>query len=73
MVRKRKKQKKIRPYGQIWLDLEPLIMEMFEDHDIQHGDLLGQLDCYLRAHLPGFREVYLDGTTPVLKYGPNNE
>lgn len=65
-----KKKTKLRPFGDIWLDMEPFILEMFEAHDIQHGDFLGQMDYYLQSHLPGYREKYLDGTSPMFYYGP---
>ena len=64
--------KKLRPFGEILLDMEPLIQELME-HDIQHGDLISLIHVYLTVHYPNAIEVYEDGSSPVLKYGPNNE
>lgn len=63
------KSKKIRPLGDILLDIEPLLLEAMVDHDLQHGDMLGILYSYLKSHLPGHAEVYTDdGTSPVFYY-----
>lgn len=63
--------KKLRPLGDILLDMEPLIMEMAEGHDLQHGDILNLVRGYLDVHLPGAREVYADDeSSPEFYYGP---
>lgn len=54
--------------GTILLEMEPLIQEMMDGHDLQHGDFLGLMDHYLLIHYPGHKEQYLDGTVPVLSY-----
>jgi hypothetical protein len=65
------KKKKLRPLGHILLDMEPLILEMVLDHDLQHGDLLYLLKGYLDAHCCESVEQYTDGSgSPVLYYGP---
>lgn len=67
---KKRKKKKIRPLGEILLDIEPLILEAAEDHDLQHGDFYGILHAYLDVHLPDNKEVYTeDGSSPVFFYG----
>lgn len=66
-------KKRIRPLGKILLEIEPLILELAEDHDLQYGDLLGLLYTYMMVHLPGAKEEYEDGTSPVFYYGPAHE
>lgn len=60
---------KIRPAGKILLDMEPLLLELVE-HELQHGDILALVKGYLDVHCPDAREEYLDGTFPVMTYGP---
>lgn len=60
----------MRKLGDILLDIEPLLLELVVDHDLQHSDVYGLLEKYLEAHLPGHKEVYVeDNTSPVLYYG----
>lgn len=63
-----KKKKKLRPLGDILLDIEPYILEM-ADHNLQHSDFYGLLFAYLEMHLPSLKEEYDDGTRPVFYYG----
>lgn len=68
------KREKLRPLGEILLEVEPLILEMVTQHDLQHGDILYLIKGYLDVHCPAAREIYEeDGSSPTLKYGPNNE
>jgi len=60
--------RKIRPLGEVMLDMEPLILEMVE-HDIQHGDILNLIRGYLEVHCPDAREEYEDGSHPIFYYG----
>lgn len=63
--------KKLRPLGEILLEMEPLLLEMVYDHDLQHGDMLNLLRGYLEVHCPDAREEYeSDGSSPVFYYGP---
>lgn len=62
--------KKLRPVGQILLDLEPLLQELVCDHDLQWGDVLNLVRGYLEVHLPGGQEQYTAGGNPVFYYGP---
>lgn len=67
------KKKKIRPLGDILLEIEPLLLEAVEGHNLQHGDIYGLLRSYLEIHLPNHREVYTeDGSSPVFFYGPKD-
>lgn len=62
--------KKIRPLGDITLDLEPLMEEMVLHHDMQAGEILNLIRGYLEIHLPSCFEEYTDGSRPVMYYGP---
>lgn len=62
--------KKIRPLGDILLDIEPFLLEAVVDHDLQFSDVYGLLERYLVAHLPNHQERYTeDDTVPTLYYG----
>lgn len=61
-------KKKIRPYGQILLDMEVLRNEMLDDHDVQWSDMIFELYAWLEVHRPDAREEYMDGTNPILRY-----
>lgn len=61
---------KLRPLGQILLDMEPLILEMTEKHGLQYGDILALIILYLDVHCPQAKEEYIDGTKPIWYYGP---
>lgn len=67
------KDKVIRPLGDILLDLEPLILEMVEKHDLQWGDILNLIYGYLEVHCPGAREEYIKGGHPRFYYGPKKK
>jgi hypothetical protein len=60
-----------RRLGDILLDMEPLIQEAMDDHDLQWGDMLGLIYTYLQVHYPDHKEVYIEnGKSPVFFYGP---
>lgn len=61
---------KLRPLGKITSDLEPLILEMAVDHDLQHGEILNLIRGYLEIHLPEQKEKYVDKSRVVFYYGP---
>lgn len=60
---------KVRPLGQVMLDLEELLLEMTESHELQYGDILNLVYGYLEVHCPHAKEEYLDGTNPTFFYG----
>ena len=63
-------KKKLRKLGDITSDLEPLILEMVEDHQLQIGEVMNLLYGYLVIHCPGAKEVYVkDGSSPIFYYG----
>jgi len=60
--------RKLRPLGQVTQDMEPLLFEMCDDHDLQHGEILGLVKAWLDIHYPAGREEYVDGSGhPVVK------
>lgn len=61
--------KKLRPLGDVTSDLEPLLLEMVIEHDLQHGEILNIIKGYLEIHCPDAQEQYTDGTLPVFFYG----
>lgn len=60
----------MRPLGNIMLDMEKLIEEMTDDHDLQYGDILNLVFGYLEVHCPHAKEEYTDGGNPIFYYGP---
>lgn len=72
--RKTVKKKKIRPLGDILLDLEPILLEMGIDHDLQWSDILSLVHVYLMVHLPTQQEIYKkDNSSPEFYYGPKRK
>lgn len=65
--------KKLRPLGEILLDLEPIIDEMIEGHDLQFGDVLGIVLLHLQVHHRGAQEEYDEGGHPQFFYGSEKE
>lgn len=65
-----KKSKKLRPVGDIMLDMEKLLFELHVDHDLQHGEVLYLINGWQKIHVPDQIETYVsDGSHPIL-YGP---
>lgn len=63
---------KLRPLGEITDDLEPLILEMTDQHNMQWHEVLSIVHAYLQVHCPSAQEVYTeDGSSPMYYYGPN--
>lgn len=68
-----RRSKRVRPLGEILLDLEPLLNEAME-HGLQHGDMLALIHVWLTTHRPGDREDYVEGGHPEFYYGyPRNK
>jgi hypothetical protein len=64
-------KKKVRPTGDIMLDMEKLLLEMAIDHDMQWYEILNLVHGYLQVHCPNSQETYTkDGSHPVFYYGP---
>ena len=68
-----KKSKKIRPLGEILLDLEIHLEELTDDHELQTGDILNLIKGWIDVHRPGAHEQYIDGDTPIFYYGPKKD
>ena len=66
-------KKKIRPLGNITSDLEVLLEEAIDDHDLQCGEVMALVYSWIRVHRPSAVEEYLDGSRPVFFYGPSRE
>lgn len=55
--------------GEILLDMEHVLDEMIDDHDIQLGDILNLIYGHLKLHRPDCIEVFEeDDSNPVFKY-----
>jgi hypothetical protein len=65
-------RKKIRPLGDILLDIEPYLDELM-DHNLQWGDAFALLKSHLEIHHPGAQETYMNGTHPEFYYGPKEK
>jgi len=63
----------MRKLGDIITDLEKLVTEMVDGHDMQWGDILAIVWNYLRVHRPEARENYVEGGYPEYYYGPKEE
>lgn len=62
-------RKKIRPMGQILLELEELLDEMIDSHGVQWGDILHLIFGHLAIHRPDAQEEYIDVGHPSFHYG----
>jgi hypothetical protein len=61
--------KKVRPLGKITEDMEKLLFELVDDHELQRGEILAIISVWMEIHAPYCIEVYMDGTSPEFKYG----
>ena len=64
-------KKKIRPLGHITTDLENVLEEAIDNHDLQCGEVMALVYNWIRVHRPSAVEEYLDGSQPVFFYGPS--
>lgn len=63
--------KQLRPMGCITLEMEKLLEEMTEDHDLQWGEVLGLVHTWLQIHAPQAQEEYVgSNNSPIFYYGP---
>jgi hypothetical protein len=59
-------KKKIRPMGQITQDIELLLEELVDLHELQVGEILYQIWAWLVIHRPDAIEEYVeDGSNPI--------
>lgn len=59
----------MRPYGQITDELEELLLEMYDEHEMQLGEVLHAVLGWTMIHYPGAVEEFEDGTKPTFYYG----
>lgn len=50
-------------------NIEPLLLEMTEEHKMQWYEILNIIKGYLEVHCLESRETYNDETHPVMYYG----
>jgi hypothetical protein len=67
------KKSRLRPAGDVLLDIEPYLIELTDTHDLQHGEIMNLVYGWLMIHRPSNREAYTDGTFPEFRYGPREE
>lgn len=60
----------MRALGDILLEMEELLDEMVDDHDLQWGDIRSLVMQHLRTHRPDAQEEYTEGGHPIDFYGP---
>jgi len=61
---------KRRALGDILLDLEVVLEELVDSHDLQWSDIIYLVLGWLTVHRPAAQETYTeDGSHPVLYYG----
>jgi hypothetical protein len=60
---------KLRPLGQVTADMELLLQEMTDAHELQYGEIIALIFSWLEIHAPHAKEVYTeDGSSPSLIY-----
>lgn len=64
---------KVRSVGNVLLDLEKVIDELVDGHDLQWGDVLNLVHGHLQVHNPAAREEYVEGGHPEFYYGPGGQ
>lgn len=60
-----KKNKKLRKLGDIMLDMEPLLEELYNS-DAQPSDIFGLILGWTMTHRPDNIEIYMDNSIPIL-------
>jgi len=60
----------MRKMGEITSDLEELLGEMVDVHDLQTGEIMSLVHNWIEVHRPDAREEYEDGSSPIFYYGP---
>jgi hypothetical protein len=66
-----RKKRELRPMGVITANMETLLEEMTNDHDLQWGEVLSLVHAWLTIHAPQAQEQYYENNeVPVFYYGP---
>lgn len=67
-------KKKLRPLGEVTQDLEDVLMEMCEAHDMQLGEILSLVKNWVEVHYNGAIEEYeCDDSNPIFLYGHKDD
>ena len=57
--------------GKLMMELESILDQMIDQHELQSGDILNLVHGHLVSHRPDAFEQYIDdGSSPVFYYGP---
>ncbi len=59
-----------RSIGKLMLDMEILLDEMVDVHELEVGEIIHLIFNQLQVHRPDAVEEYVDGGSPILYYGP---
>ena len=62
-----------RTIGEALFDLEEVLDEMIDNHELQWGDILNIVHGHLSVHRPDAQEEYVEGGHPIFYYGPAEE
>ena len=64
----------MRKFGDVTSDLELVLEEMIEQHDVQAGEILNLVYGWIKIHRPDALEVYTDDfSNPEFHYGHRRE
>ncbi len=63
------KKKKLRKLGVITQDMEPYLLEMAIDHDLQRHEIHALIDAYLIAHTDCIETYVSDNSKSVMYIG----
>lgn len=63
----------MKPMGELTGELEIILEQMVDEHDLQHGEVLALVHMWLMVHRPGARECYVEGGHPTFYYGPEEK
>ena len=56
--------------GDLMFQVEDLVEQFVDVHDMQRGEIMALIDNYIVTHYPGAIEEYEDGSSPIYFYGP---
>lgn len=59
----------MRAVGKITDDMEKLLYELVEDHQMQAHEVLHMVYGWIQCHYPDAIELYEDGSSPEFFYG----
>lgn len=58
----------MRPLGQITDDLEPLLYEILEDHELQRYEVVALINDFIKVHYPDALENPTEGGKFIIEY-----